>query len=106
MLITEVGNALGYVRMVRSAGMKCCSDAIQYVPDIQTPFVFEPLVGEGGGRSKASGSADSDGDAVGKGGDADQQPENGASLSKESTDAARMPTLCAHTCISMDASLR
>ena len=29
LLITHVGNALGYVRMVRSAGMHFCSDAVK-----------------------------------------------------------------------------
>ena len=28
-LITEIGNTLGYVRMVRSAGMHVCSEAVQ-----------------------------------------------------------------------------
>ncbi|KAJ8601416.1 hypothetical protein CTAYLR_005928 [Chrysophaeum taylorii] len=32
-LITEIGNALGYVRMVRSAGAAFCADAASFVPD-------------------------------------------------------------------------
>merc|ERR1712048_272083 len=32
--ITQIGNALGYVRMVRSGGLYYTSQAIQYVPDI------------------------------------------------------------------------
>lgn len=41
-LITEIGNALGYVRMVRSAGMNYCSNAIKFVPDLnQAHFSFE-----------------------------------------------------------------
>ncbi|KAH8053835.1 hypothetical protein JL722_9315 [Aureococcus anophagefferens] len=32
-LITEIGNALGYVRMVRSAGAEFCADAARFVPD-------------------------------------------------------------------------
>nr|CCA26974.1 KIAA1033 putative [Albugo laibachii Nc14] len=41
-LITEIGNALGYVRMVRSAGMNYCSNAIKFVPDLNhTHFSFE-----------------------------------------------------------------
>ncbi|ETV68222.1 hypothetical protein, variant [Aphanomyces astaci] len=44
-LITEMGNALGYVRMVRSAGMNYCSNAIQFVPDLNTRnFEFEAMV--------------------------------------------------------------
>lgn len=33
-LITEIGNALGYVRMVRSASMYYCSEAVKYLPDM------------------------------------------------------------------------
>ena len=33
-LITQIGNALGYVRMIRSGGLYYTSQAIQYVPDI------------------------------------------------------------------------
>jgi WASH complex subunit 7 len=33
-LITEIGNALGYVRMVRSASMFYCSEAVKYLPDM------------------------------------------------------------------------
>lgn len=32
-LITEIGNALGYVRMVRSAGAEFCADAARFVPN-------------------------------------------------------------------------
>eukprot|EP00633_Aureoumbra_lagunensis_P006315 CAMPEP_0197310608 /NCGR_PEP_ID=MMETSP0891-20130614/9179_1 /TAXON_ID=44058 ORGANISM="Aureoumbra lagunensis, Strain CCMP1510" /NCGR_SAMPLE_ID=MMETSP0891 /ASSEMBLY_ACC=CAM_ASM_000534 /LENGTH=1136 /DNA_ID=CAMNT_0042796327 /DNA_START=276 /DNA_END=3687 /DNA_ORIENTATION=+ len=34
-LITEIGNALGYVRMVRSAGAEFCADAAQFVPSFE-----------------------------------------------------------------------
>lgn len=48
LLITEIGNALGYVRMVRSAGMNYCSNAIKFVPDLNhTHFKFEAHAGEG-----------------------------------------------------------
>eukprot|EP01084_Bolivina_argentea_P225335 380825_1 len=33
-LVTQIGNALGYVRMVRSGGLYYTAQAIQYVPDI------------------------------------------------------------------------
>ena len=47
-LVTEIGNALGYVRMVRSAGMNYCFNAIKFVPDLNTTeFHFEPYVGSG-----------------------------------------------------------
>ncbi len=28
-LISEIGNAMGYVRMIRSGGLHCCSNAIR-----------------------------------------------------------------------------
>ena len=40
MLITEVGNALGYVRMVRAGGLNYCSNAIKYVPDLNNILNF------------------------------------------------------------------
>ena len=33
-LVTEIGNALGYVRMVRSGGLRFISDAVKFVPDL------------------------------------------------------------------------
>ena len=33
--ITEIGNALGYVRMVRSGGLHHCSESIKFVPDLE-----------------------------------------------------------------------
>ena len=32
--ITEIGNALGYVRMVRSGGLHHLANAIRFVPDL------------------------------------------------------------------------
>ncbi|KAG3203185.1 hypothetical protein PC129_g23011, partial [Phytophthora cactorum] len=53
MLITEIGNALGYVRMVRSAGMNYCSNAIKFVPDLnRTHFKFEAYAGDGVAEEK------------------------------------------------------
>jgi WASH complex subunit 7 len=55
MLITEIGNALGYVRMVRSAGMNYCSNAIKFVPDLNhTHFKFEAWAGKGTEGKKAT----------------------------------------------------
>eukprot|EP00481_Brizalina_sp_1-RS-2013_P000555 TRINITY_DN1433_c0_g1_i1.p1 TRINITY_DN1433_c0_g1~~TRINITY_DN1433_c0_g1_i1.p1 ORF type:complete len:147 (+),score=27.17 TRINITY_DN1433_c0_g1_i1:159-599(+) len=34
-LVTQIGNALGYARMVRSGGLYYTAQAIQYVPDIE-----------------------------------------------------------------------
>ncbi len=43
-LITEIGNALGYVRMVRAGGLRYISDAIRFVPDLDGIDNFEELV--------------------------------------------------------------
>jgi WASH complex subunit 7 len=40
-LVTEIGNALGYVRMVRSASMYYCSEAVKFLPDIDRVISFE-----------------------------------------------------------------
>ena len=48
LLITEIGNALGFVRMVRSAGLHYVSNAIKFVPDITRIINFEKYSGSGG----------------------------------------------------------
>eukprot|EP00051_Salpingoeca_urceolata_P019308 m.280544 g.280544 ORF g.280544 m.280544 type:complete len:1394 (+) comp19399_c4_seq16:109-4290(+) len=45
-LITEIGNAMGYIRMIRSGGLHCCSNAIRFVPDLDDIVSFEEMVGE------------------------------------------------------------
>jgi len=40
-LVCEVGNALGYVRMVRTAGMHATAEAIKFVPDVRAIPKFE-----------------------------------------------------------------
>ncbi|XP_034984556.2 WASH complex subunit 4 isoform X1 [Zootoca vivipara] len=47
-LISQIGNAMGYVRMIRSGGLHCCSSAIRFVPDIEDIINFEELVKEEG----------------------------------------------------------
>jgi WASH complex subunit 7 len=43
-LITHIGNALGYVRMVRSGGLQYVSKAIQFVPDLNNiPNFADPV---------------------------------------------------------------
>jgi WASH complex subunit 7 len=42
-LITEIGNAMGYVRMIRSGGLLHTSNAIKFVPDIEGVVKFTPL---------------------------------------------------------------
>ncbi len=43
-LITEIGNAMGYIRMIRSGGFQYVSNAIKFVPDLQDIPSFEELV--------------------------------------------------------------
>nr|XP_033806701.1 LOW QUALITY PROTEIN: WASH complex subunit 4 [Geotrypetes seraphini] len=45
-LISQIGNAMGYVRMIRSGGLHCCSNAIRFVPDLEDIVNFEELVKE------------------------------------------------------------
>lgn len=44
---SHIGNALGYVRMVRSASMYYCSEAVKYLPDFDDIISFEDCAGEG-----------------------------------------------------------
>jgi len=44
--ITEIGNALGYVRMVQSGGLHYCSNAIKFVPDLENIPAFHQNIGE------------------------------------------------------------
>ncbi|KAH7463041.1 hypothetical protein PRIC1_001751 [Phytophthora ramorum] len=79
MLITEIGNALGYVRMVRSAGMNYCSNAIKFVPDLNhTHFKFEAYAGDGVAEEKNEET-----------GEVVQDEILGAKLSRETVVAAR-----------------
>ncbi|XP_078001541.1 WASH complex subunit 4-like [Glandiceps talaboti] len=45
-LISQIGNAMGYIRMIRSGGLHCCSNAIRFVPDLEDIVNFEELVNE------------------------------------------------------------
>ena len=44
----SIGNALGYVRMVRSASMFYCSEAVKYLPDFEDIIKFETFAGPTG----------------------------------------------------------
>jgi len=37
---------MGYVRMIRSGGLHCCSNAIQFIPDLEDIDKFEDMVAE------------------------------------------------------------
>jgi len=45
-MLTDAGNAMGYVRMIRSGGLHCCSNAIQFIPDLEDIEKFEEMVAE------------------------------------------------------------
>ncbi|KAK7813734.1 hypothetical protein U0070_001440, partial [Myodes glareolus] len=47
-LISQIGNAMGYIRMIRSGGLHCSSNAIRFVPDLEDIVSFEELVKEEG----------------------------------------------------------
>jgi len=49
-LITEIGNALGFVRMLRSGALHCSSNSVNYVPDLDdlSKISFKTMVAEEG----------------------------------------------------------
>lgn len=55
-LITEIGNALGYVRMVRSASMYYCSEAVMFLPELEDLIKFESFTKPGNGTDMDSDS--------------------------------------------------
>lgn len=42
-LISQIGNAMGYVRMIRSGGRHCCSDATMFLPNLEISGSFKQL---------------------------------------------------------------
>lgn len=46
LLISQIGNAMGFVRMIRSGGIHCCSNAIRFIPDLDDIICFEDLCKE------------------------------------------------------------
>ncbi|XP_070557659.1 WASH complex subunit 4-like isoform X2 [Ptychodera flava] len=56
-LISQIGNAMGYIRMIRSGGLHCCSNAIRFVPDLEDIVNFEELVTEESMSSEAKSAA-------------------------------------------------
>ncbi|XP_022901254.1 WASH complex subunit 4 [Onthophagus taurus] len=39
-LITQIGNAMGYIRLIRSGGRRCLSDATCFIPDLKSVDEF------------------------------------------------------------------
>ena len=46
LLISHIGNAMGYVRMIRSGGLNFCSNSIRFVPDLDDIICFEEFSAE------------------------------------------------------------
>ncbi|XP_075974333.1 strumpellin and WASH-interacting protein [Anticarsia gemmatalis] len=42
-LISQIGNAMGYVRMIRSGGRHCCSDATMFLPNLENVLTFKSV---------------------------------------------------------------
>ena len=55
--ITEIGNALGYVRMVRSGGLHFVSQGIKFIPDLNEKVDFEAEVRDEGLPSESVAAA-------------------------------------------------
>ena len=47
-LITHIGNAMGYIRMIRSGGIHACANAMRFVPDLDGILNLEDLTKEEG----------------------------------------------------------
>lgn len=89
-LITEIGNALGYVRMVRFAGMSYSAAAIKFVPELDAVVSFEQCAGDGPvtelgnsqrkrqGEGENAQAAGGEGDEDGEGGEGDRTVRTGA----------------------------
>eukprot|EP01104_Vermistella_antarctica_P012640 TRINITY_DN3700_c0_g2_i4.p1 TRINITY_DN3700_c0_g2~~TRINITY_DN3700_c0_g2_i4.p1 ORF type:complete len:921 (-),score=299.85 TRINITY_DN3700_c0_g2_i4:108-2870(-) len=56
-LITHIGNAMGYIRMVRSGGFEYLSNAIRFVPDLRNITKFEDLCSKDGLHSETINAA-------------------------------------------------
>ena len=46
LLINHIGNAMAYVRMIRSGGLNFCSNSIRFVPDLDDIISFEQYAKE------------------------------------------------------------
>jgi len=57
MLITQIGNAMGYIRMIRSGGLHYVSNAVRFVPDLEDIVSFEELTSEAKLGDETTGAA-------------------------------------------------
>lgn len=51
-----LGNALGYVRMIKSGGLNFCSIATSFIPDLKKVIQFEELCNNSGFTKHCSNS--------------------------------------------------
>uniref|UniRef100_A0A7S1TNP6 WASH complex subunit 4 n=2 Tax=Phaeomonas parva TaxID=124430 RepID=A0A7S1TNP6_9STRA len=84
-LITEIGNALGYVRLVRCAGMYYCGEAVKFVPDLDHVINFERWAGDGKDGGKEGGDEEKEGGVR----FSESAAGRGAGLSDETVRSAR-----------------
>ena len=56
-LITEIGNALGYVRIIRSGALRYCSNATAFIPDLGKEPKFQEQATEAGMPSETVAAA-------------------------------------------------
>ena len=76
-LITQIGNALGFVRIVRSAGMHYCGNAAKFVTELKEEAAFGTWAGAG-----LPADATEDGDEA-------KCPSEGARLPEVTVEAAK-----------------
>jgi WASH complex subunit 7 len=103
-LVTEIGNALGYVRMVRSASMFYCAEAIKYLPEFEDVISFGQYAGDGSPAVKAKTETATGGDGIAEGESAanaagDEVKVDGANLTEQTVRAARNLDDCISTLV-------
>jgi len=57
LLVTEIGNVMGYVRMVRAGGQHYCVEATEYMPDPNVPPSFASSAAAGGVSAESAAAA-------------------------------------------------
>lgn len=87
-LVTEIGNALGYVRMVRSASMYYCAEAVKYLPEFEDMISFAEYAGEGRKAAAAAEGGEEGAAAAAASATEDDATFEGAKLSPETVRAA------------------
>lgn len=57
-LLSQIGNAMGYVRMIRSGGMHCCSNSLNFIPDLEEIVKYGDMCREENLSEKTCEAAD------------------------------------------------